>query len=228
MFTRDQVMIQFDWSKINLKLGFWFAVATLAVINLAQFRDAAWMTAGLSALLAWLPLLLTQHRHVPSGLVALVGYMLVGSALSVIGHWSVSNELGRVIMVGAVSFAAVLMLRFGIFCYLFGYVLVFWYVLSPLFSASIGLYDTIEGHLVGCLGILLFWIAQGMFVEGYGRQAPAPDLTKIPFKTVVPYAGILSATMMIGFGVGGRILSSDPTLMAQASLNIISPSVNQT
>ncbi|CUK03995.1 hypothetical protein RUE5091_02574 [Ruegeria denitrificans] len=221
-------MMRFDWSKVDLKLGLWFAVVSFVVMNLAQFRDAAWMTAGLSALLAWLPLLLTQHRHVPSGIAAILVYLVAGCILSFIGHASLSSEVARVLIVGVISFVAVLTLRFGTFCYLVGYVLVFWYVLSPLFSANLGLYNTIEGHLVGCLGILIFWILQGRWVDGYSWDRDWPVEERTPFGIVLPYAGILSATMMIGFGVGGRILSSDPTIMAQASLNIISPSGEQT
>lgn len=221
-------MIVFDWSKADYRLGFWFSVVSFTVMNLAAFRDATWMTAGISALLVWLPLLLTEHRHFQSGVVAIIAYFLIGCALSVVGQWLLPSELWRVVGVGIVTLAGVFALRFGIFWYLVGYVLIFWYVLSPLFSASIGLGETLEGHFVGCLGILIFWVGKEFFQKEKIWSSPWPEITFVPFRIVLSYAGIMSATMMIGIGVGGRILSTDPTIMAQASLNIMVPSVHQT
>ena len=225
---RQSVVFQFNWDKIDIRLGLWFALVAFVVMNLGQFRDAAWMTAGISALLAWLPLLLTGHSNFRSGALALLAYLFVGIVLSVGAHLVLLSETGRIAAVGGVTFAAALVFRFGVFWYLVGYVLVFWYVLSPLFSGTLGLADTIEGHVVGVMGILLYWTAVHISKNGWTLGPATPATEKQSMEFVIPYAGILSVTMMTGLGVGGRILSADPTLMAQASLNIISPSVKQT
>ena len=221
-------MMQFDWQKRDLPLGAWYTVVAFTVMYLAQFRDANWMTAGLSALFAWLPLLLTGHRHLRSGVLALVIYFLAGCALSVLGHWVLASEVGRIIAVGGVAFLAALMLRFGVFWYLVGYVLLFWYVVSPLFSHPLGLAQALEGHVVGALGILIFWVSRRVWVDGWTWHDAWPEMQPMRRRIVVSYAGVLAATTMMGIGVGGRVLSADPTLMAQASLNIIAPSVKQT
>lgn len=221
-------MMQFDWTKTDLRLGFWFALVTFAVFNLAHLRDAAWMTAGLGALLAWLPILLSDQRNIRTGALSLAFYLVVGIVLALLAHWIPPGGFGRIIAVGIVAFAGALMLSFGAFWYLVGYVLVFWFVLSPLFSASLGLVDTIEGHIVGVIGISAFWLIRQVAVNGARWQDPMPMETPIPRPIVLSYAAILSGTMMAGFGLGGRILSADQTLVAQASLNIIAPSVQQT
>ena len=158
----------------------------------------------------------------------MLAYLLLGWVLSVIGHWALQNELGRIVAVGVVAFAAAMMLRFGVFWYLVGYVLVFWYVLSPLFSATLGLGETIEGHVVGVLLLFVFWTSQRVWTNENPWQEAWPEGERLPIRIAAPYAGILSATMMIGMGVGGRILSTDQTILAQSSLNIISPSMEQT
>ena len=221
-------MIKFDWQNRDLPLGAWYAAVALTVMLLAQFRGADWMVAGLSALLAWLPLLLTEQRHFRSGLLALVIYLFAGCALSVLGHWALASEIGRIAAVGGVALLAALMLLFGAFWYLVGYVLLFWYILSPLFSFSLGLEETLIGHVVGVLGILIFWVTRRILVDGWTWRHAWPEMQPMPPRIVLGYAGVLLATMMIGIGVGGRILTADPTLMAQASLNIIAPSFKQT
>jgi len=221
-------MMRFDWQARDLRLGAGFAAVTLVVMGLAQFREATWMTAGLSALLAWLPLLLLNHRHLRSGVAALGFYLLAGALLTILAHMVLPYEIGRICAVGVVAFAAGLMLRFGIFWYLFGYVLVFWYVLSPLFSGQIGLADTMEGHIVGTVGIALFWVCRRVWAEGATWDAPEPATATVPSGIMWRYAGVLSAVTMVGTGIGGRILSADPTLMTQASLNIIAPSMDMT
>ncbi|WP_068111248.1 FUSC family protein [Tropicimonas marinistellae] len=220
--------MSFDWSKTDLRLGLWFALVSFTVMNLAHFQDASWMTAGLSALLAWLPLLLTDHRHLRSGVAALLIYLVAGGLLSLVGHLVLPHEIGRILAVGLVAFAAAALMRFGTFWYLTGFVLIFWYVISPLFSASLGLGNTLEGHFVGVLGISAYWIIRQVRFRGRTWNAPPFSPDPVPDRIALPYAGVLSATVMTGIAVGGRLLTADPTLMAQASLNIISPSAEQT
>lgn len=221
-------MIRFNWDETDLRLGFWFALVTLAIMGLGQFREATWITAGLSALLAWVPLLLLDYRHLRSGVTALATYVVLGAALSVLGHLVAPYEVGRILAVGAVALVAGLSLQYGLFCYLFAFVLLFWFVLTPLFSTSVGLSDTLEGHFVGSVGLLLFWSIRRALFDGASWHDPLPPFGKFPMPLSWKYAGVLSAVMMMGTGVGGRILTSDPTLIAQASLNIVAPSVDMT
>ncbi|MBE1282102.1 MAG: hypothetical protein GJ676_02205 [Rhodobacteraceae bacterium] len=187
------------------------------------------MTAGLSALLAWLPLLLTGESDFGRGVRALLIYLFAGALLSCLGHVLLPSELPRMLGAGAVAVCAGLVLRFGVFWYLTAYVLLFWYVLSPLFSASLGLSETLEGHLVGTVGLLAYWSFSCLRSRDLGanHSTEARD-DAVPWRLVWRYSMVLSATTMVGTGLGGRILSADPTLMTQASLNIIAPSVDMT
>ncbi len=203
-------------------------VVAFPIMSLALYRDANWMTAGLSALFAWLPLLLVDQRHLRSGVLALVIYLIAGCGLSLLGHLLLEFETGRIIAVGGVAFLAAMMLRFGVFWYLVGYVLLFWYVVSPVFSGSLGLAETLEGHIVGALGISMFWVIRRVWVDGWTWGTAWPKAEVTPRRVALGYAGVLAGTTMTGIGIGGRLLSIDPTLMAQASLNIIAPSVKQT
>lgn len=221
-------MIRFEWSNIDLRLGIWFAIVTFAVMGLGQFLEATWVTAGLSALLAWVPLLLLDHKHLRSGTIALLVYILGAAILSVLAHVLSASESGRIISVGLVALIAGLTLRYGLFFYLFAYVLLFWYVLTPLFSASVGLADTLEGHFVGSIGLLTFWVIRRRRVDGTSWKDPPPFSDPMPKAVSWKYACVLSAVMMIGTSMGGRLLATDPTLIAQSSLNIIAPSVDMT
>ena len=96
-------MFQFDWSRFNTCLGLIFAVGVLVVFGLTGRLDFPFYTAGISALLAWITIILapgpTRRQHITGLLAFLVG----GAALTALADTVAAWPGGRLVSVALVT-----------------------------------------------------------------------------------------------------------------------------
>jgi hypothetical protein len=90
------------------------------------------------------------------------------------------------------------------------------------------------GHVVGVGLVISLNLLKPIWSHATGKAAaetePAEDSDQDRPKVglIVPYASIVSFSIVAGVAIGARWLTSDPTMIANATLNMISPSLQQT
>lgn len=223
-------MFKFDWSRFDAKLGLIFMIGVLVVFNLTGRLELDLLAAGISALLAWLTILLVPRQRRSRHLLGLVAYLAVGSALTWLAAIVAPHPWARLLAMAAVTFAGYLMLLRGAHAFMVAWCLVYWYLLAPLFLGDQSPGGVVLAHVVGVALVIFLNLLKPIWSHatgeadpevGSGEAAPSADF-------VVRYALIVSASVVAGVAAGTRWLTSDPTLIANATLNVISPSLRQT
>jgi hypothetical protein len=221
-------MTSINYSKLELRLGFGYMIAAVIVMNLAANVEATWTAAGISALLAWVILLMGTPSSNRAAVIGLITFLAGGALLAVAADWMASFPLLRVASVGAVAFLGGMLLLKGAFAFVTGWCLVFWFLFSPILSGSLGLGEVLEGHFWGSGSILAYVVVRYL---ASGRKTvlvatPAAEPPSIGF--AVAYSLIVALTMMLTLGLGIRWMKADPTTISAAAFNILSPSARQT
>jgi hypothetical protein len=228
-------MFRYDWSQFNTRIGLIFMVGLLVTFQLMGRVDFSMYAAGISALLAWLPIVLAPQvswlRHV----LGLLAYLLLGALLIIAAAALVDSQTLRYISMALVTFLGYLMLLRGMHPYLVAWCLVYWYMLVPLFLAAETSVPVMLGHLVGAglvLALILVKPLWLMATSNGGAEEVVDEKTReeevIPTGYAVRYAAVVALSITVGVIAGARWLVSDPTLVANATLNMISPSLQQT
>ena len=230
-------LFRYDWRLFDAKMGLIFMVGTLVVFNLMGRFDFAMFAAGVSALLAWLTIILVPHQRWRQHLLGLVVYLVIGVPLTWLAAVLAPYEWGRLVAMAIVAFAGYLMLLRGIHPYMVAWCLVYWYLLVPLFLGDKELGSVMLGHVVGVGLVIALNLIKPIWSRATGKKASEPEAAETAEDSdpdhptaglVVPYASIVSLSIVAGVAAGTRWMTSDPTLIANATLNIISPSLKQT
>jgi hypothetical protein len=104
-----------------------------------------------------------------------------------------------------------------------GWCLICWFYCLPLFGIESVPLDILSAHLLG--SIVMFVI---LAIPLAGKDA-TQDIAEVAERPSVPFAASYATTvaivMAIGTALGGFWLKTDPTLILQASLMILMPSV---
>jgi len=220
-------MFKYQWKNFDPKLGLYNALGVLLVLNLAEQFEAAWVAAGIGALLAWITVLLGQARSWRGELVGLLVYLVGGAFFSYLAHAVAPTETLRLGVMFLVTFLGMMLMTKGTHAFMVAWCLVYWFLLSPLFSSGMGLAETVNGHLIGVGVVILLHLAKRLWWRPViGEAAEEPELPA--FRFAVVYSAVVALTMVIGLGIGARTLQTDPTLIANSAFNIISPSASQT
>jgi hypothetical protein len=228
-------MFRYDWSQFNTRIGLIFMVGLLVTFQLMGRVDFSMYAAGISALLAWLPIVLAPQiswfRHV----LGLLAYLLLGALLVTVAAALVDNRTLHYISMALVTFLGYLVLLRGMHPYLVAWCLVYWYMLVPLFLAAETSVPVMLGHLVGAglvLALILVKPLWSMATSNGGAEEVVDEKAReeevIPTGYAVRYAAVVALSITVGVIAGARWLVSDPTLVANATLNMISPSLQQT
>lgn len=222
-------MFSYEWRRFDPRLGFYYMVGVLVVLNLAENVNASWTAAGVSALLAWLTVLLGQPRGWRPELGGLVVFLAAGLALSYLAHAVAPYEVLGLGVMFIVTFLGMMLMTRSAHAYMVSWCLVYWYLLTPLFSESMGLTETLVGHLIGAGVVFLFHLTSRLVRQPRMEQLTAPDPSAAPpIRFAAVYSGVVALTMTAGLGIGGRTLESDPTLISNSAFNVISPTASQT
>lgn len=227
-------MFRYDWSRFDAKLGLIFMVGTILVFNLMGRFDFAVYAAGVSALLAWITIILAPRRRWSQHLLGLVIYLVVGAALTWLAYIAVPYSWGRLASMAIVTFAGYLMLLRGPHPFMVAWCLVYWYLLTPLFLGDGELGSVMLGHVVGVSLVIALNLLKPIWSRATGKVATETEAVENSLEdrpavsAVVRYATVVSLSIVAGGVAGTRWITSDPTLIANATLNMISPSLQQT
>jgi hypothetical protein len=107
-----------------------------------------------------------------------------------------------------------------------GWCLICWFYCLPLFGIESVPLDILSAHL---LGSIVMFVILAIPLAGKGATQ---DSTEVSDRPSVPFAASYATTvaivMAIGTALGGFWLKTDPTLILQASLMILMPSISGT
>ena len=209
-------------------------VGVLIVVILSENYDFDTMAAGISALLGWITIILVPKRRWSQHVFGLAVYLVVGAALTWLAYIVEPYVWVKLISMALVTFAGYMLLLLGTQTFVVGWCLVYWFLLVPLFIGGQNLPSLLLAHLIGAGIVIVLNLLKPVWWHAVKKVAPEPGLGKSSDKErpqlgfVVGYASIVSLTIFTGLAAGLRWITSDPTLIANATLNMIAPSFKQT
>jgi len=222
-------MFKYDWSQFDAKTGLIFMVGVLVVFTAMGGSDFAWYAAGTTALLAWCTILLVPPQSLRRDLAGLVAYLAFGAAMTWLGVAVSSNAAALIAAMFVVTFAGYMMLLRGAHAFMVAWCVVYWFMLVPLFMGGQSLGGILYAHVVGTGLVIGLNVLKPLWA---GKTAPATEdaagsAPEYSRGYMVRYAGIVATAIASGTAIGTRWLTADPTVIANATLNIISPSFTQ-
>jgi hypothetical protein len=219
-------MFKFDWSLIDVKTGLIFAVGVAVVFSMMGGSEFAWYAAGTSALLAWCTILLVPPQSRRRDFAGLGMYLAGGALMTWLGFELSSSPIGLVIGMFIVTFAAYMMLLWGGHAFMVGWCVVYWFMLVPLFMGGQTLNGILYAHVVGTGLVIALNVLKPLWErEPRPDAAPAEPVPDRGYMT--RYAGIVATAIAGGTALGTQVLTVDPTVISNATINIISPSLQQ-
>jgi hypothetical protein len=216
-------ILHFNWAGLDLRGGLKYAIGVAIVISFSLVIKFSWVAVGMSALLAWLINVPGPRRDRLNGIVIfiVVGAALIGLAWALAGtYWP------WLISMVAVAFLGTFTMIRGPRGFMIGWCLICLFYVLPLFGAAKIPLEVLSAHLLGSIVILILValpFGEAADSEGEGKDAAPAEKPNISF--VASYSATVAIVMAIGLVLGDLWLKSDPTLILQASLMIILPSV---
>ena len=225
-------MFNYDWSRFDAKLGLIFMVSSVFVVSLMGRFDFPVYVAAISALLAWLTVVLVPDRSWGHHIYGLISYLLIGVLLVWLAHLVAPNQWAMLISLAVVIFTAYMLLLKGAHPFMTGWCLAYLYLLLPLFPVEDTPATVMLGHLVGSGLVLVLNLLKPVWSRATLQRSdttpPGPDQAPPPVGFVIRYATVVSLSIFVGAFAGLRAVTSDPTVIANATMNMISPSLKQT
>ena len=227
-------LFKYEWHLFNARIGLIFMVGVLLVFNLMEQFDFAMYAGAFSALLAWMTVILVPGRQWFQHLFGLLAYLVIGIALTILADVAAPYIWARLASMAIVTFIGYLFLLRGMHPFMVAWCLVYWYLLVPLFLAEKNLNAVLLGHCVGAGLVIALNLVKPIWLRATNQLELIPEdnsdenqaLPSVGF--VVRYAAIVSISIVTGLAAGLRWLAFDPTLIANATINMISPSLEQT
>jgi hypothetical protein len=219
-------MFKFDWSLIDVKTGLIFMVGVAIVFTFMGGSDFAWYAGGTAALLAWCTILLVPPQSRRRDFAGLGAYLVAGALMTWLGFELSSSPIGLVIGMFVVTFAAYMMLVWGGHAFMVGWCVVYWLMLVPLFMGGQTLNGILYAHVVGT-GLVVVLNALKLLWDRKPRPEAGPVEPAADRGYMTRYAGIVATAIAGGTALGTQLLTVDPTVIANATINIISPSLKQ-
>ncbi len=227
-------MFKFDWSRFDAKLGLIFTAGVLVVSLLAGRFEFSIMAAGISALLAWITVILVPDLPQRQHILGLLAYLIVGIPLVWLAEYVAPFEWGRPISMAAVTFAGYMVLMRGVHPFMVGWCLAYLYLLVPLFFGDAGSGPVVIGHVVGVVLVIFLNLLKPVWKRAVRKsendRAPVTRAEEElpPTGFVVRFAATVSAAIFAGMVGGMRLLPVDPIAISNATINMISPTLQQT
>lgn len=223
-------ILHFNWEAFDTVAGIKYVTGVVIMLALTAIVDFLWFAAGLSALLAWFTNLPGSDRV---RILGVLMYICLGVALAVLAHFLRGTYWPWLIAMFLVAFAGTFGMISGPRGFMIGWCLICWFYCTPLVGGADDIIGLLSAHLLGS-GIVLGLIAlsilwkrkngdESLSTEQSGEGAQQPDV-----RFVFEYSLAVGITMAIGLAMGDAWLKNDPTLIVNATLMIIFPSVSQT
>lgn len=226
-------MFKYDWSQFDAKTGLIFMISVLFVFNVMGDSTFAWLAAGTSAVLAWCTTLLVPPQSRRRDFAGLGVYLVAAAALTWLAVLVSSNTIGLIIAMFVATFAAYMTLLGGVHVFLVAWCAVYWFMLVPLFTGGQDLGAILYGHVVGTGVVIVLNVLKPLWKgksEGETPQAEPSDPAaeqKYSLGYILRFAGVVATSIAGGTALGTQWLTADPTVIANATMNIISPSFKQ-
>jgi hypothetical protein len=237
-------MFKYDWSRFDASLGLIFMFALMGVYYLMALEgvlsqlgliEFPVFAAGTSALLAWCTVILVPALQWRQHLLGLITYLGLGVALTWLAALVAPHPTLQLGAMGIVVFAAYFALRWGAHAFMLGWCLAYWYLLAPLFLGGGAVAPVAFAHVVGAGVVLALNLLKPIWMRASapGEAAPDADTDVVvtespPLGLILRYASIVSISIIAGVAAGAKFLTTDPTIIANATINVVSPSLAQT
>lgn len=223
-------ILHFNWAAFDAVAGIKYVTGVAIMLLLTVFIDFPWFAAGLSALLAWLTNVPGNYRERILGLLIYIG---LGCALAVLAHFIQGTYWPWLVVMFLVAFGGTFGMIFGTRGFMVGWCLICWFYCTPLLGSADDLAGLLSAHLLGSgivlslIGLSALW-QQRNSIESSNINQAENNTPKPSRRFVVEYALAVGVAMAIGLALGDAWLEHDPTLIVNATLMIIFPSVSQT
>jgi hypothetical protein len=216
-------ILQFNWAALDVKGGVKYTIGVAIVIAFSLVIEFSWVAVGMSALLAWLVNVPGPRRERLKNIVLyiVIGAVLIGLVWALAGtYWPWLISMVVVAFLG--TFA---MIR-GPRGFMLGWCLICLFYVAPLLGTAEIPLEVLSAHLLGSIVMLiLIALPFGETADEHGESDAAASAERPSVAFVASYASAVAIVMTIGLVLGDMWLKSDPTLILQASLMIIMPSV---
>ena len=216
-------ILNFNWAALDVRGGVKYAIGVAIVIAFSLVIEFSWVAVGMSALLAWLVNVPGPRHDRLNGIVifTVVGAALIGLVWALAGtYWP------WLISMVAVAFLGTFAMIRGPRGFMIGWCLICLFYVAPLLGTAEIPLEVLSAHLLGSIVILILIalpLGEAADAEGESKEAASTEKPSVSF--VASYATTVAIVMTIGLALGDLWLKSDPTLILQASLMIIFPSV---
>ena len=213
-------ILSFNWAAFDPKSGFKYTIGVAIVIAASLIIEFPWFACGVSALLVWLVNVPGPRSARFTGMAV---YIVIAAALIGLGYVLAGTFWPWVISMLVVAFLGTYAMIEGPRGFMVGWCLICWFYCLPLVGIDSIPWDILSAHLLGS-GVMFAIIALLSAKEDATQESVEPaERPSVPF--VASYATTVAIVMAIGTALGGWWLKSDPTLILQASLMILMPSV---
>lgn len=227
-------MFKYDWSKFNARMGLIFMAGVIVVFSLMGKFEFEVLSAGIAALIAWIPIIMVPTASWRQHAGGLLVYLIVGTALTWLAAMLAPYQWALLSSMAVVTFAGYMVMLRGLHPFLVAWCLVYWYLLAPVFLSGKETGSVVLGFATGAGLVLALNLIKPVWMRATGDatnqavEAAEPDQEKPPLGFVIRFSVVVSVSIMAGLAAGMRWLTHDPTLVANATLNMISPTLKQT
>jgi hypothetical protein len=216
-------VLNFNWAALDVRGGVKYAIGVAIVIAFSLVIEFSWVAVGMSALLAWLINVPGPRRDRLNGIII---YIVAGAALIGLVYALSGTYWPWLISMVVVAFLGTFAMIRGPRGFMLGWCLICLFFVAPLLGTAKIPLEVLSAHLLGSIVILILValpFGEAAASEGESEEAASAEKPNVSF--VASYAATVAIVMTIGLVLGDLWLKSDPTLILQASLMIILPSV---
>ena len=216
-------VLNFNWAALDVRGGVKYAIGVAIVIAFSLVIEFSWVAVGMSALLAWLINVPGPRRDRLNGIMI---YIVAGAALIGLVYALSGTYWPWLISMVVVAFLGTFAMIRGPRGFMLGWCLICLFFVAPLLGTAKIPLEVLSAHLLGSIVILILValpFGEAAASEGESEEAASAEKPNVSF--VASYAATVAIVMTIGLVLGDLWLKSDPTLILQASLMIILPSV---
>jgi hypothetical protein len=214
-------ILNHNWAALDVAGGIKYAIGVTVVIALSLFIDFSWMAVGMSALLTWLVNVPGPRRERFTNMILylVIGAVLIGLAWALAGTywpWMISMVV--------VAFLGTFVMIRGPRGFMLGWCLICLFYVAPLLGTAEMPLEVLSAHILGSVAILIV-LAQPFGNDPVAQDGSGEEEEKPSVPYVASYSAAVAIVMTIGLVMGDMWLGADQTLILQASLMIMMPSV---